>query len=179
MDKITIERETLQAALDALDHLGDCSDRDVSPDEWDVAKAEPACDALRAALAAQPVEPTGAEAVCAEAYQVVGHLLDDLGQFDTERGGKILDNLNEARLVHKDVLPWRSFAQPAPAAVPPGYADELLDTIRDIEQHIGQGVASEKFESEQRPGYGTGTYTHISRKLSQMRAMIAAAGDKP
>ena len=70
------------------------------------------------AAPAPPAEPTDAEAVCAEAYQVVGSMLDDLGQFDTERGGKILNNLAEARLVHKDVLPWPSFAAPAPAAVP-------------------------------------------------------------
>jgi hypothetical protein len=53
--KITIERDTLQAALDALDHLGNCSDRDVSPEEWNVAKAEQACNAMRRALA-QPAQ---------------------------------------------------------------------------------------------------------------------------
>jgi hypothetical protein len=53
--KIKIERETLQSALDALDHLGDCSDRDVSPEEWNVAKAEQACNAMRRALA-QPAQ---------------------------------------------------------------------------------------------------------------------------
>jgi hypothetical protein len=46
--------------------------------------------------------------VCAEAYQVVGSLLDDLGEFDSELGQKILDNLSEHRMVHKDVLPWPS-----------------------------------------------------------------------
>lgn len=47
-----------------------------------------------------------AQQVCAEAYQVVGVLLDDTGQFDTEHGTKILDNLSEHRPVHDDVLPW-------------------------------------------------------------------------
>ena len=56
-DKITIERETLQAAFDALDYLGDCSDYDVTPRAWQGAKAEQVCTALRAALAAQPAEP--------------------------------------------------------------------------------------------------------------------------
>jgi hypothetical protein len=51
---------------------------------------------------------TELEQVCAEAYQVVGILLSDLGQFNTERGIKILDNLSEARMVHTDVLPWPS-----------------------------------------------------------------------
>ena len=62
-----------------------------------------------------PTDPQGealseAEQVCAQAYQVVGSLLDDLGQFDSEMGNKILDNLAEARMVHDDVLPWPSFA---------------------------------------------------------------------
>lgn len=56
-DKITIERETLQAAFDALDYLGDCSDYDVTPRAWQGAKAEQVCTTLRAALAAQPAEP--------------------------------------------------------------------------------------------------------------------------
>lgn len=47
-----------------------------------------------------------AQQVCAEAYQVVGILLDDTGQFETEHGTKILDNLSEHRQVHDDVLPW-------------------------------------------------------------------------
>ena len=59
------------------------------------------------------VSANEAELVCAEAYQVVGSLLEDLGQFDSELGQKILDNLSEHRLVHKDVLPWPSF-KPAP-----------------------------------------------------------------
>lgn len=44
--------------------------------------------------------------VCAEAYQVVGCLLDSLGLFDTPEGQKILDNLSQHRLVHTDILPW-------------------------------------------------------------------------
>ena len=50
-----------------------------------------------------------AEMVCAQAYQVVGSLLDDIGQFKTERAVKILDNLSNAKLIHADVLPWPSF----------------------------------------------------------------------
>lgn len=53
-------------------------------------------------------EPSEAEMVCAEAYQVVGCLLSDLGLFETEAARKILDNLSEARMVHQDVLPWES-----------------------------------------------------------------------
>lgn len=57
-----------------------------------------------------------AELVCAEAYQVVGTLLSDIGQFDTERGQKILDNLSEARMIHTDILPWPSIERAAPPA---------------------------------------------------------------
>lgn len=63
-----------------------------------------------------PQEPREAEQVCAEAYQVVGSLLSDLGKFDTDEAEKILDNLSQAKLVHKDVLPWPSY-EPREAAL--------------------------------------------------------------
>jgi hypothetical protein len=47
--------------------------------------------------------------ICSEAYQVVGSLLSDLGKFETPEAEKILDNLSQQRLVHKDVLPWESY----------------------------------------------------------------------
>lgn len=53
--------------------------------------------------------PSQAKQVCWEAYQVVGSMLSDLGQFGTEQADKILDNLSQARMVHDDVLPWPSF----------------------------------------------------------------------
>lgn len=59
---------------------------------------------------AQPVQP--AEEVCTEAYQVVGSMLSDLGQFNSDRARKVLDNLSACRQLHDDVLPWPSFAQP-------------------------------------------------------------------
>lgn len=61
------------------------------------------------------------EQLLAEAYQVVGVLLSDTDQFNTDHGTKILDNLSQMRPVHGDVLPWESRAmrteQPEPAAV--------------------------------------------------------------
>jgi hypothetical protein len=54
-------------------------------------------------------EGNEAEMVCAEAYQVVGSLLSDIGQFNTKRAVKILDNLCNAKLMHADVLLWPSF----------------------------------------------------------------------
>jgi hypothetical protein len=57
----------------------------------------------------QPRPPREAELVCYETYQVVGSLLSDLGVFETDEAQRILDNLSQARLVHKNVLPWPSF----------------------------------------------------------------------
>lgn len=48
--------------------------------------------------------------ICAEAYQVVGSMLSDIGRFGTGVGTKILDNLSQQKLVHDDVLPWPSFS---------------------------------------------------------------------
>lgn len=67
----------------------------------------------KASASPLPQEPREAEQVCAEAYQVVGSLLSDLGKFDTPEAEKILDNLSQAKLVHKDVLPWPSYASGA------------------------------------------------------------------
>ena len=65
---------------------------------------------IRAAIEAdRKRKQSEAEEVCAEAYQVVGSLLSDLGIFETDAAEKILDNLSQARMVHKDVLPWPSF----------------------------------------------------------------------
>lgn len=50
-----------------------------------------------------------AQMVLGEAYQVVGSMLSDLGQFETDRAEHILDNLSQMRMVHDDVLPWPSF----------------------------------------------------------------------
>jgi hypothetical protein len=72
-------------------------------------KATTALADHRAASEEQP--ESEAMAVCYEAYQVVGSMLNDLGQFETDRATKVLDNLSQARKVHDDVLPWPSFAQ--------------------------------------------------------------------
>jgi hypothetical protein len=69
------------------------------------------------------------ESVCGEAYQVVGSLLSDVGQFESDHGTKILDNLSEARLVHKDVLPWPSFYSRKPALET--YTELVKDTLID------------------------------------------------
>ncbi|ELI4387015.1 DUF550 domain-containing protein, partial [Escherichia coli] len=53
-----------------------------------------------------PVIPDGLSTVCAEAYQVVGVMADALGVFGDAAVQKVLDNLSQQKLVHRDVLPF-------------------------------------------------------------------------
>ncbi|HBL6849861.1 TPA: DUF551 domain-containing protein [Escherichia coli] len=53
-----------------------------------------------------PVTPVGLSTVCAEAYQVVGVMADALGVFGDAAVQKVLDNLSQQKLVHRDVLPF-------------------------------------------------------------------------
>ncbi|HAW8108915.1 TPA: DUF550 domain-containing protein [Escherichia coli] len=53
-----------------------------------------------------PVIPDGLSTVCAEAYQVVGVMADALGVFSDAAVQKVLDNLSQQKLVHRDVLPF-------------------------------------------------------------------------
>ncbi|EKQ3403533.1 DUF550 domain-containing protein [Escherichia coli] len=59
-----------------------------------------------------PVIPDGLSTVCAEAYQVVGVMADALGVFGDAAVQKVLDNLSQQKLVHKDVLPFSLPATP-------------------------------------------------------------------
>ncbi|WP_404853265.1 DUF551 domain-containing protein [Escherichia coli] len=62
---------------------------------------------LRNALSGNsPVIPDGLSTVCAEAYQVVGVMADALGVFGDAAVQKVLDNLSQQKLVHRDVLPF-------------------------------------------------------------------------
>ena len=98
---------------------------------------------LRAMLPAED----GPEAVCAEAYQIVGLLFHMLGMFDQERSAKILDNLSQARRVHKDVLPWSEVetpqAAPQPAAQHPD--DVAVDALA--------ALMKAKLEKQRAKGY--------------------------
>ena len=53
-----------------------------------------------------PVTPDDLSTVCAEAYQVVGVMADALGVFGDAAVQKVLDNLSQQKLVHRDVLPF-------------------------------------------------------------------------
>ena len=53
-----------------------------------------------------PVIPDGLSTVRAEAYQVVGVMADALGVFGDAAVQKVLYNLSQQKLVHRDVLPF-------------------------------------------------------------------------
>ncbi|MHQ91141.1 DUF551 domain-containing protein [Escherichia coli] len=53
-----------------------------------------------------PVIPDGLSTVCAETYQVVRVMADALGVFGDAAVQKVLDNLSQQKLVHRDVLPF-------------------------------------------------------------------------
>ncbi|EPV6192349.1 hypothetical protein ACV8JJ_004013 [Escherichia coli] len=82
--------------LDRIDTLESCDD-----DRIEAVKA-----VLRRLAGNSPVIPDGLSTVCAEAYQVVGVMADALGVFGDAAVQKVLDNLSQQKLVHRDVLPF-------------------------------------------------------------------------
>ena len=87
-------------------------------------------DQLRAAVRADRAERVSdAEQVCYEAYQVVGSMLEDLGQFGSGRSWKVLDNLNQAKKVHDDVLPWPSFKADGRKPLTSDQCDDIFDRV--------------------------------------------------
>ena len=95
MDKITIERETVELAASLIQPLTGKGDREVY-------------DALRAALAAQPAEPV--------AWRWKERVN---GMSDSDWTVTNVEPPDGVRVIAKEPL---YAAQPAPAAVPPGYA---------------------------------------------------------
>ncbi len=82
--------------LDRIDTLENCDD-----DRIEAVKT-----VLRRLAGNSPVIPDGLSTVCAEAYQVVGVMADALGVFGDVAVQKVLDNLSQQKLVHRDVLPF-------------------------------------------------------------------------
>lgn len=76
-----------------------------------------------------PVIPDGLSTVCAEAYQVVGVMADALGVFGDAAVQKVLDNLSQQKLVHRDVLP---FSLPV---IPDGWIS-CSERMPDDGQHV-------------------------------------------
>jgi Lar family restriction alleviation protein len=75
----------------------------------------------RAALAA----PSPAETVCYETYAAIGTILVGLAERGHPQAEKLLDNLSEARLVHKDVLPFED--------VPPSKDLPMTEAIKVVQ----------------------------------------------
>ena len=153
MDKITIERETLQAALDDLIRLAGLS-ADKAP--WR------RISALRAALAAQPAEPV-AWINRRVIYDPATDSVTGYGEpeLSFERASYGYDYANAKPLV---------LAQPAPAAVPPGMALVPIEPTPGI---ITTGTVALMKASDSDLD---ATREEIA---ATYRAMIAAAGDKP
>nr|WP_249541155.1 dATP/dGTP pyrophosphohydrolase domain-containing protein [Escherichia coli] len=85
-----------------------------------------------------PVIPDGLSTVCAEAYQVVGVMADALGVFGDAAVQKVLDNLSQQKLVHRDVLPFSLPVTPdgwisCSERMPKGYADVLVTDGEHVE----------------------------------------------
>lgn len=76
-------------------------------------------NACRAAMlqSAEPVSnrdelPEDVSTVLAEAYQVVGVMAEALGVFDDTAVQKVMDNLSQQKLIHREVLPFSLPAAP-------------------------------------------------------------------
>jgi hypothetical protein len=46
------------------------------------------------------------ERICDEAYQVIGSIAGEFHIMESPDVQRVLDNLSEKKLVHKDILPW-------------------------------------------------------------------------
>lgn len=89
-----------------------------------------------------PVIPDGLSTVCAEAYQVVGVMADALGVFGDAAVQKVLDNLSQQKLVHKDVLPFSLPVTPDGwVMVPKELTPEMMRAVQ-IRSELGGYVTS-------------------------------------
>lgn len=72
------------------------------------------------------------------------------------------------------LMEWASEVEAALAAPPEPLVDikQMQEIIRDVHQHIQQGHLSEEFVAKQRPGYGTGVYTHIYHQMCKLSGLL-------
>ena len=122
-----------------------------------------------AVVADRAQRASAADQVCYEAYQVVGSMLDDLGQFNTEQARKVLDNLSQAKKLHDDVLPWPSFET---GARKPLTEDDLLAAIQSIGVN-GVGRIALTCESGQ---YGVDRPTNVATLLCRANKKAGGLG---
>ncbi len=121
--------------LDRIDTLESCDD-----DRIEAVKA-----VLRRLAGNSPVIPDGLSTVCAEAYQVVGVMADALGVFGDAAVQKVLDNLSQQKLVHRDVLPFSLPVTPDGwVMVPKQVTPEISNAINVVGQRCTCGNCSQR-----------------------------------
>ncbi len=121
--------------LDRIDTLESCDD-----DRIEAVKT-----VLRRLAGNSPVIPDGLSTVCAEAYQVVGVMADALGVFGDVAVQKVLDNLSQQKLVHRDVLPFSLPVTPDGwVMVPKQVTPEISNAINVVGQRCTCGNCSQR-----------------------------------
>lgn len=121
--------------LDRIDTLESCDD-----DRIEAVKT-----VLRRLAGNSPVIPDGLSTVCAEAYQVVGVMADALGVFGDAAVQKVLDNLSQQKLVHRDVLPFSLPVTPDGwVMVPKQVTPEISNAINVVGQRCTCGNCSQR-----------------------------------
>lgn len=121
--------------LDRIDTLESCDD-----DRIEAVKT-----VLRRLAGNSPVIPDGLSTVCAEAYQVVGVMADALGVFGDAAVQKVLDNLSQQKLVHRDVLTFSLPVTPDGwVMVPKQVTPEISNAINVVGQRCTCGNCSQR-----------------------------------
>jgi hypothetical protein len=118
--------------------------------------------ALASRLASPQAQPAGvpqqgrseAEQVCHETYAAIGTILFDLAESGHPQAEKLLDNLSEARLVHKDVLPFAD--NPAIKQTPLEGGGSAVDGVRG-DAEVQYHWSDERLEFLRKQSNGSGS----------------------
>lgn len=120
-------------------------DRVDTAERYDDDRIEAVKAVLRRLAGNSPVIPDGLSTVCAEAYQVVGVMADALGVFGDAAVQKVLDNLSQQKLVHRDVLPFSLPVTPDGwVMVPKQVTPEISNAINVVGQRCTCGNCSQR-----------------------------------
>ncbi len=120
-------------------------DRIDTAESYDDDRIEAVKAVLRRLAGNSPVIPDGLSTVCAEAYQVVGVMADALGVFGDAAVQKVLDNLSQQKLVHRDVLPFSLPVTPDGwVMVPKQVTPEISNAINVVGQRCTCGNCSQR-----------------------------------
>lgn len=120
-------------------------DRIDTAESYDDDRIEAVKTVLRRLAGNSPIIPDGLSTVCAEAYQVVGVMADALGVFGDAAVQKVLDNLSQQKLVHRDVLPFSLPVTPDGwVMVPKQVTPEISNAINVVGQRCTCGNCSQR-----------------------------------